>query len=82
MNLIEDKTAQKRALHVLEENQRVLVAGKALKQGDLLEFGLLMNASHQSLKNRNSLCRHQLLVHISGRSRFAIHLRDRHHLLR
>jgi galactokinase len=51
LNLIEDKTAQKRALHVLEENQRVLVAGKALKQGDLLEFGLLMNASHQSLKN-------------------------------
>ena len=51
LNLIEDKTAQKRALHVLEENQRVLLAGKALKQGDLLEFGLLMNASHQSLKN-------------------------------
>ena len=51
LNLIEDKTAQKRALHVFEENQRVLLAGKALKQGDLLEFGLLMNASHQSLKN-------------------------------
>ncbi len=51
LNLIKDKTAQKRALHVFEENQRVLLAGKALKQGDLLQFGLLMNASHQSLKN-------------------------------
>lgn len=50
-NLIKDKIAQKRALHVFEENQRVLLAGKALKQGDLLQFGLLMNASHQSLKN-------------------------------
>ena len=51
LNLIDNKTAQNRALHVFEENQRVLLAGKALKQGDLLEFGLLMNASHQSLKN-------------------------------
>lgn len=51
LHLIHDKTAQKRALHVFEENQRVILAGKALKQGDLLEFGLLMNASHQSLKN-------------------------------
>lgn len=51
LNLIEDKTAQKRALHVFEENHRVLLAGKALKQSDLLEFGLLMNDSHQSLKN-------------------------------
>ncbi|MCG3167275.1 MAG: Galactokinase [Bacteroidia bacterium] len=51
LNLIKNNTAQKRALHVFEENQRVLLAGKALKQGDLFQFGKLMNASHQSLKN-------------------------------
>ncbi len=51
LNFIEDATAQKRALHVFEENQRVQLAGGCLKKGDLLQFGLLMNASHQSLKN-------------------------------
>jgi len=50
INFVADKTAQKRAMHVFEENQRVLLAGKALKQGDATQFGLLMNASHQSLK--------------------------------
>ena len=50
LTFVEDKTAQKRALHVFEENLRVQEAGKSLKQGDLIEFGLLMNASHQSLK--------------------------------
>ncbi len=51
INFIEDRIAQKRALHVVEENARVLLAGKALKQGNINEFGLLMNASHQSLKD-------------------------------
>lgn len=51
LNYIKDAPVQKRALHVFEENQRVQLAGKALKQGDIVEFGLLMNASHQSLKD-------------------------------
>jgi galactokinase len=41
---------RKRALHVISENQRVLDAEKALKEGNLKEFGSLMNQSHESLK--------------------------------
>lgn len=41
----------KRARHVVTENQRVLDAVKALKEGDLESFGKLMNASHESLRD-------------------------------
>ena len=50
-NKFNDKTIFKRAKHVVEENQRVLDAIDLLKKGDLLTFGKLMNASHNSLKN-------------------------------
>jgi galactokinase len=42
---------QKRARHVIKENQRVLDAANALRDGDLVEFGQLMNASHESLRD-------------------------------
>ncbi len=51
LEFVKEENPRKRALHVYEENQRVQLAGDALKKGDLLQFGLLMNASHQSLKN-------------------------------
>jgi galactokinase len=47
---ITDKTILKRARHVITENRRVKLAVDALKQGNLEEFGLLMNQSHDSLK--------------------------------
>jgi len=37
--------------HVVSENMRVLNASAALGSGDLEEFGALMNASHQSLRD-------------------------------
>lgn len=40
-----------RARHVVTENHRVLKAITALEQGDLKEFGLLLNASHHSLQH-------------------------------
>lgn len=40
-----------RARHVVTENNRVLTAVEALKQGKLEDFGLLLNASHQSLQH-------------------------------
>lgn len=40
----------KRARHAVLENQRVIKAITALQQGDLRTFGMLMNASHKSLK--------------------------------
>ena len=39
-----------RARHVISENQRVLAAVNALQHSDLVEFGKLMNASHESLR--------------------------------
>ena len=41
----------RRCRHVITENARVLAAAKALEQGDLKEFGRLMAASHQSLRD-------------------------------
>ncbi len=49
-HLIEDETVLKRATHVVKENDRVHLAAKALNIGELEEFGRLMYASHQSLK--------------------------------
>jgi galactokinase len=51
-HLITDTTVLKRAQHVIEENDRVKLAAKALADGDLLLFGQLMYASHESLKNK------------------------------
>lgn len=50
-HLITDETVRRRAFHVVSENQRVLDAVKALKQSDLVRFGQLMNASHDSLRD-------------------------------
>jgi galactokinase len=49
-HLINNDVLLKRARHAVTENQRTLKALKALKKGDLQEFGLLMNASHVSLR--------------------------------
>ena len=49
-HLIQNETVRRRARHAVYENQRVVKAIDALKSGDLKTFGLLMNASHQSLK--------------------------------
>jgi galactokinase len=48
---IPDELVRRRARHVISENQRVLNAVPALLKGDLLQFGALMNASHESLRD-------------------------------
>ena len=50
-HLIDDPVLDKRALHVISENFRVGEAKDALKANDLVTFGKLMYASHQSLKD-------------------------------
>ncbi|MBC7565633.1 MAG: galactokinase [Pedobacter sp.] len=50
-HLIDDETVLKRATHVIKENDRVNLAAKALNDGGLEDFGRLMYASHQSLKD-------------------------------
>ena len=49
-HLIGDPVLEKRALHVVTENERVKLATHALKAGEIKKFGELMYASHQSLK--------------------------------
>lgn len=50
-HLINDDVLARRAKHAVYENQRTLAALQALKGGDLLRFGQLMNASHVSLRD-------------------------------
>jgi len=44
------EVVQRRCRHVIRENARVLQAGDALAQHDLVGFGRLMYASHESLR--------------------------------
>ena len=62
-------TVAKRCKHVLTENQRVLEAVEALKIGDLLLFGRLMDESHISLRDdfEVSCSEVDLLVQLSRR---------------
>ncbi len=48
---IENVTVRKRARHVVSEIKRTEDAVKFLKAGDLVDFGKLMNASHDSLRD-------------------------------
>jgi len=50
-DMITNPVVRRRAKHVISENQRVLDAIVALKAGDLVLFGQLMNASHDSLRD-------------------------------
>lgn len=50
-HLITDEVNRKRAQHAVYENVRTLKALQKLEQGDLHEFGLLMNESHLSLQH-------------------------------
>jgi len=47
---IPDELVRRRARHVISENQRVLNAVSCLQKGDIVQFGALMNASHESLR--------------------------------
>lgn len=49
--LIKSDVAAKRAKHAVYENQRTIKAVEALKKNDFITFGLLMNASHISLRD-------------------------------
>jgi galactokinase len=49
--LITDETVRRRARHVVEEIDRVARSMDVLQRDDLAEFGRLMNASHDSLRD-------------------------------
>lgn len=50
-DLIKNETIYKRAKHAIHENQRTLQAVNILKENRLKEFGKLMIASHESLRD-------------------------------
>lgn len=50
VDYIEDDKLKKRATHVIDENQRVIKAAKALASGNFKIFEDLLNQSHRSLK--------------------------------
>lgn len=45
------EVVKKRCRHVIAENERTLQAAKVLKANDLIEFGRLMNLSHESMRD-------------------------------
>ncbi|MBC1433843.1 galactokinase [Listeria rocourtiae] len=50
-HLISNETLVRRARHAVSENERTILATKALKNGDLMTFGELINQSHISLRD-------------------------------
>ncbi len=50
-DLIESEDIRKRAKHAIYENERTILAKKALDDGDIITFGKLMNESHDSLRD-------------------------------
>ena len=50
-SLIGDKVKERRARHAVYENRRTIRAVEALKADDIVEFGKLMIASHNSLRD-------------------------------
>lgn len=50
-HLIEDETCRKRAKHAVYENARTLKAVEYLNNGNIEQFGKLMNESHVSLRD-------------------------------
>lgn len=49
-SVIADEVLIRRAKHAVTENERTLLAVKALESNNITEFGKLMNVSHDSLK--------------------------------
>ena len=46
-----DDVVRRRARHVITENARTLEAAEAMREGDALRLGKMMNASHDSLRD-------------------------------
>lgn len=63
---VADPVLKKRATHVITENHRVLKAVEVLKDGNLPQFGELLNGSHQSLKEDYEVTGHHLDAIVSA----------------
>jgi galactokinase len=70
LHLLEDVTVRRRVHHVITEQQRVKAAAAALTKSDLMQFGALLNASHESLRTDYEVSSAQLnhIVSVAQRS--------------
>jgi galactokinase len=59
------ETVRRRARHVVGENARTLQAADALRRGDAIAFGGLMDASHTSLRDDFEVSSHELNVMVA-----------------
>jgi galactokinase len=57
-----DGVARRRARHVITENERTLQAAEAMRRGDAVAFGQLMDASHVSMRDDFEISSEQLNV--------------------
>lgn len=57
-----DPLTRQRARHVITENERTLAAAEAMKQGDAVALGQLMNASHTSMRDDFEISNRELNV--------------------
>lgn len=64
-----DDIIRRRARHVVTENERTLRAAEAMRRGDAVALGRLMNASHASLRDDFEVSSHELntMVEIARR---------------
>jgi galactokinase len=62
-----DENLRKRARHVITENTRVLQAAEAMRAGDAIRMGKLMNASHISMRDDFEITNDELnlMVHLA-----------------
>jgi galactokinase len=51
-----DPVTRRRALHVIGENERTVKAAEAMRRGDAVALGVLMNQSHESLRDDYEVC--------------------------
>jgi galactokinase len=60
-----EEAVRQRARHVVTENERTLQAADALRRGDAVAFGGLMDASHASLRDDFEVSSHELNVMVA-----------------
>jgi galactokinase len=60
-----DEITRRRARHVITENERTLQAVEAMRRGDAVALGRLMNASHESLRDDFAVSSRELDVMVA-----------------
>ena len=60
-----DPTTRRRARHVISENERTLAAAEAMRRGDAVGMGRLMNASHASMRDDFEISREEMDVMVA-----------------